>query len=287
LTGGYITEDTTVYSSGRIEVPNPYSPSNPSVFRDWRRTGHGGVTDVKFAIADSVNTFFYAISGGYGNQKGMGITYMTDFLKRFKIGEPTGFELSSESTGVIPTPSWKQEVFHDDWRLGDTYITSIGQFGFQATPLQMARATAALANGGYLISPRIIADEAIDVTTIEGINQKDIDIVLEGMRQTVTRGTAQILKTIPIQMAVKTGTAQVSVRDGINNSWIIGVYPYENPQTAFAVVLERGPNVGARSATHVVWESFKPENQDTLLPIIEEQEAPATFENFALPENAL
>lgn len=286
LEGGYITEETTVYSSGRIEVPNPYDPSNPSVFRDWRRTGHG-MTDVKFAIADSVNTFFYAISGGWGNQKGMGITYMTDFLKRFKIGEPTGFELASESTGVIPTPDWKREIFQDDWRLGDTYITSIGQFGFQATPLQMARAVAALANGGHLMAPRIIADKAIDMVNIEGIDQENVAIVLAGMRETVTRGTAQILKNLPVQMAVKTGTAQVSVRDKINNSWIVGVYPYENPQTAFAVVLERRPSEGARSAAHVVWESFKPQSQDTLLPVIQEEEQPATFENFALPENAL
>lgn len=286
LAGGYITEETTIYSSGRIEVPNPYDPGNPAVFRDWRRTGHG-MTDVKFAIADSVNTFFYAISGGWRDQKGMGITYITDYLERFKIGEPTGFELAAESVGVIPTPAWKREIFQDDWRLGDTYITSIGQFGFQTTPLQMARAIAALANDGYLIAPRIIADKAIDMTAIEGIDQKNVDIVLAGMRETVTRGTAQILKNIPVQMAVKTGTAQVSVRDGINNSWIVGVYPYENPQTAFAVVLERGPNEGARSAAHVIWESFKPQDQEALAPVQDEQEEVTTFENFALPENAL
>ena len=262
LTGDFIDENTTVYSTGRIEVPNRYDPENPAVFRDWRRSGHG-LTDVQFAIADSVNTFFYALSGGYGDQDGMGIDYMSTFLRSFHIGQPTGFALASESTGVIPTPAWKQEIFNDDWRLGDTYITSIGQFGFQTTPLQMVRAVAALGNGGYLLTPRIIADAAIGQEEIKDIDQEDVKIVLSGMRQTVTRGTAQILKNIPVDMAVKTGTAQVSVRDGINTSWIVGVYPYENPETAFAVLLERGPNVGARSAAHVIYESFRIKEQAT------------------------
>ncbi|MCB9809346.1 hypothetical protein H6776_03045 [Candidatus Nomurabacteria bacterium] len=290
LVGGYITDKTTVYSSGRIEVPNPYNPSQPSIFRDWRRSGHG-MTDVKFAIADSVNTFFYAISGGYGNQKGMGIDYMSTFLAKFKIGDPTGFRLGNEPQGVIPNPEWKEEVFHDNWRLGDTYITSIGQFGFQTTPLQLARAFAALGNGGYLVTPRIISDETLIREQISGLNQNDIDTVLAGMRQTVTRGTAQTLKTLPIDMAVKTGTAQVSVSQGINNSWIVGLYPYENPEVAFAVVLERGPNVGARAASSVIVEAFADRVPDesqydgeeaTPLPLEESEE-----ERVLLFENAL
>jgi len=296
LQEGVITQNTTVNSIGRIEVENQYNPDEPSVFRDWNRSGHG-ITDVRHAIAQSVNTFFYAISGGWENIEGMGIDTMSSYLHSFGMGQKTGIEFFSEPEGVVPTPQWKQEIFDDNWRLGDTYITSIGQFGFQVTPLGMARATAALANGGSLIAPHIITEapvssgsgarinlavdapsEAIPDTNptdtdvnngevsnekndefvqydIDNISQKYYQIIHEGMRDTVLKGTARNLKELPIDIAAKTGTAQVSVAEKINNSWIIGFYPYDDPEYAVAIVMERGPAETMQGA-NVALESY-------------------------------
>lgn len=267
LAEGVIDQTTTIMSIGRIEVPNPYDPDNPSIFRDWRREGHG-MANVEFAIADSVNTFFYAISGGYGDQEGIGIDAIASFLDRFAIAQPTGFEMGGEAQGVIPTPAWKRKVFDDAWRLGDTYITSIGQFGFQVTPLQMVRGVGVIANDGYLVTPRILEETPVEKKPVLDLDFDDMELVRSGMRQTVTRGTAQQLKTLGTQFAVKTGTAQVSVREGTVNSWVVGMYPYENPEVAFAIVLERGPNEGARSAASVVRQAFS--DQDSLYQDIED-----------------
>ena len=91
-------------------------------------------------------------------QAGLGITKMAANYRRFGIGSLTGINLAQEQTGVVPDPAWKQAVFDDDWRLGDTYFTAIGQFGFLTTPIQMLRAYAALANGGYLVEPHVQKD---------------------------------------------------------------------------------------------------------------------------------
>lgn len=247
-----ITEDTTIFSSGRIEIPNRFNPSNSSIFRDWRREGHG-ITDVRFAIADSVNTFFYAIGGGFQNQSGLGITKIEQYMRAFSISEPTGIDFGNESTGTIPSPSWKERIFDDGtWRLGDTYITSIGQFGFQVTPLQMTRAVAALANKGTLVQPILIPGESRTSPVQPEISDTDYQIVLSGMRDTVTKGTARNIDLPYIDMAAKTGTAQVGRDNEFYNSWIVGFFPYENPQYAYSIVMERAPSENDGSASRAM-----------------------------------
>lgn len=250
LTEGVITENTHVLSTGKIEVPSPYDPEIVSTFRDWREDGHGNV-EITFAIADSVNTFFYAIGGGYKNQKGIGINLIHSYMKKFGFGTPTGIEFGSERSGVIPNPQWKKEVFKDSWRLGDTYITSIGQFGFQVTPLQVARGMAALANGGSLVQPRIFGKTPVVSKKIEGIDEKYYATILKGLRRTVTEGTAKSLNIKSVEVAAKTGTAQVG-NNKYTNSWVTGFFPYENPRYAFTVVMERGPKDDAISASWVM-----------------------------------
>src|SRR3989344_5533171 len=134
-----------IVSTGEIVIPNPYNPSNPAHFTDWR--AHGVMT-MREAIAFSSNVYFYIIGGGYGDQKGLGITKMAEYFRLFGLGSLTGINIAQEQAGVVPDPAWKQEVFEDDWRLGDTYFTAIGQFGFLTTPIQMLRAYSAIANGG-------------------------------------------------------------------------------------------------------------------------------------------
>lgn len=251
LDKGVITQTTKILSTGSIEVPNRYDPDNPATFRDWRPEGHGNV-DIRRAIADSVNTFFYAISGGYRNQEGIGIDAINTYVEAFGFGRSTSLGLSSEPDGVVPSPEWKESVFGDSWRLGDTYITSIGQFGFQVTPLQVARAIAAVANSGLVLRPHIVSTEPLSIEHAIRIKPEHFATIQSGMRDTVTEGTAQTLNFSSVHVAAKTGTAQVGVGNTYTNSWSTGFFPYEDPQYAFAVVMERGPKDDARSASWVM-----------------------------------
>lgn len=250
---GIITKDTKILSTGKIEVPNRFDPKNPSIFRDWRRTGHG-LTDVRFALADSVNTFFYILGGGDSTRKGLGIENIEKYTRMFGIAEPTGIDFGNELKGVIPNPEWKQKTFEDGtWRIGDTYITSIGQFGFQVTPIQMARAIAGIANDGFLLKPLLVKNEKIEKIKIsENIAREDFDVIQAGLRDTVTKGTAKIVNVPYLEIAAKTGTAEVGVNNEFYNSWIIGFFPYENPQYAFALVMERAPDSSTGSAAQAM-----------------------------------
>lgn len=239
LQEGIISPEKQIFSPGYISIPNPYDPSNPTIVKDWR--AHGW-TDMRRAIAVSSDVYFFAIGGGYEDQKGLGITKLDTYARHFGLGTETGFDMPGEATGVIPTPEWKAEKFDgDEWRLGDTYNTSIGQYGFQVTPLQMVRAVAAIANGGDLLQPHIIASTT-PVATPVGIDAKYLKIIREGMRQAAEPGgTAQALAGLSIQMGGKTGTAELGAHNEFMNSWVVGFWPYENPRYAFATVLEKAP----------------------------------------------
>jgi len=252
-----------IYSNGSISVPNPYSPGNPTVFKDWR--AHGPMT-MQDAIAYSSNVYFYTIGGGFEAQKGLGISKINKYMKFFGFGEKTGIALSGEQAGTVPSPEWKEEVFGDDWRLGDTYHTSIGQFGFQTTPIQMLRAYAALANGGTLVTPHIILGEKREGTDLK-LNERNLNIVLGGMRKTVIQdgGTARALQRNDVEIAAKSGTAEVGEGNAFVNSWIAGFFPYDEPRYAFILFMEHGPRsntVGAGSVMGKVFDwmaEYRPE----------------------------
>lgn len=238
LAEGVISPEKEIQSTGSISIPHPYVDDAFSVFRDWK--AHGWV-DMRDALAVSSNVYFYEIGGGFEDQKGLGIERIAEYMRRFGFAESTDLAISSEPTGTIPTPAWKAETFEDGtWRVGDTYNTAIGQYGFQVTPLQAARAIAAVANGGTLVAPQLKRGAAAEMRDI-GISKDALAIVREGMRQAVTEGTAQAVSNTHATMAAKTGTAQVGARNESMNSWIIGFFPYENPRYAFAVVMEEAP----------------------------------------------
>lgn len=239
---GLISPEKKILSTGSISIPNPYFPDKPSIFKDWKAHGY---VDMRRALAVSSDVYFYAIGGGYQDQKGLGIAKIDEYARTFGFGAISGFVLGGEEEGTIPTPDWKKEVFDDEWRLGDTYNTAIGQYGFQVTPLQVVRYAAALANGGKLLTPCLISGSKVSpcyqAQTV-GLSDAHLQIVREGMRASVTDGgTAAALNIGGISLAGKTGTAQVGVRNQYMNSWAIGFWPYENPKYAFAVVLEKGP----------------------------------------------
>lgn len=254
LVENVISPFKTIFSNGKIEIPNPYFKDKKTVFND-----HGvfGYVDMKKAIAVSSDVYFYEIGGGYQDQKGLGIVNIDKYVKNFGISQKTGIDLTGEKEGNIPTPEWKALKFKGEpWRLGDTYNTSIGQYGFQVTPIQMVRAVASIANGGTLVTPHIVVGDTAreNQKTKLPINPEAMKVVKEGMRMAVTEGTATALNLPGIQVAAKSGTAQLGVGNTNTNSWIIGFFPYENPKYAFVVLMERGPKAASGNATRVASE---------------------------------
>lgn len=255
LNEGIITPTKQILSTGSITVPNQYDPSKPSVFGDWKVHGW---TDMRRALAVSSDTYFYSIGGGYGDQKGLGISVLDKYFLLFGLTEKTGIDLSGEVTGVIATPEWKKKNFNgDDWRLGDTYITSIGQYGTQITPLNAARFIATIANGGNLLKTSILlgGNENPIERKIE-LSRGDLRVVRDGMREAVTYGTSVGLNVPYVKIAAKTGTAEVGSTKSYVNSWSVGFFPFENPRYAWAVVMEKGPSANIFGATSVVRQFF-------------------------------
>jgi penicillin-binding protein 2 len=220
-------------------VPNPYDPKHPSIFKDWRVNGDMTVRD---AIAVSSDVFFYEVGGGYQSQPGIGIANIDKYLSLFGFGAKTGLQGFTEPKGVISSIAWKEANFPGDpWRLGDTYHTAIGQYGTQITPLQAVREVAAVANSGKLLTPSLLASSTPQFTQLN-LPAQNFEVVREGMREGVTQGIAGAVNFDFVHVAAKTGTAQVGVNNEYQNSWMIGFWPYENPEYAYAVVMEKGPS---------------------------------------------
>jgi penicillin-binding protein 2 len=242
--------NSTIVSTGQLIVPNRFNPSQPGIFRDWR--AHG-VMNMRQAIAFSSNVYFYITGGGYGDQKGLGITKMYEYYRLFGFGSTTGITIASEQTGIVPNPLWKREVFDDDWRLGDTYFTSIGQYGFLTTPLQVLRGYAALANGSYLVTPHVLLGEQGEKVPLQ-LNREHLRVVQEGMRMAVNYpgGTARSLERQDVAIAAKSGTAEIGANNAYVNSWAAGYWPYENPKYAFVLMMDKAPRSNALGATRIM-----------------------------------
>lgn len=252
LAEGVIDPYTKILSTGSISIPNPYFPDQKTVFKDWRVNGW---TDMAEAIAVSSDIYFYEIGGGFEDQKGLGIAKIEKYSKLFGFDEKTGVDLPDEKEGIIPSPEWKEKNFKGDpWRIGNTYHTSIGQYGFQVTPMEMVRAIGAIANRGTLLTPHyVLGDiEKEKRVTVLDFKQEYYDVIHKGMRQAVTEGTATSLNVPYVEVAVKTGTAQLGVAKNKVNSWVVGFFPYENPKYAFTVMMEAGPTVNSVNASTIM-----------------------------------
>lgn len=237
-----ITETTSFLSNGGLRIGEWFFP-------DWKGGGHG-TTNVRKALAESVNTFFYYIGGGYGDFKGLGLSGLVKYSRLFGLGELTGIDLHGERKGFVPTQAWKEETKHEPWYIGDTYHFSIGQGDVIVTPLQVANYTAAIANGGTLYQPhlvskildtnnKVVKDVSPKIIRSNFIDSNNMQIVREGMRQTITAGSARSLSIVPVPVAGKTGTAQWSTKKG-PHAWFIGFAPYEKPELAITVLVEEG-----------------------------------------------
>jgi penicillin-binding protein 2 len=237
-----ISEHTSFLSNGGLRIGQWFFP-------DWRAGGHG-MTNVKKAIAESVNTFFYYIGGGYQDFVGLGVDRLGEYMRLFGMGEKSGIDLNGEAKGLVPTRERKEKLKNEAWYIGDTYHISIGQGDVLVSPLQVANFTSAIANSGILFKPslvRALLDEDNNIVRLiepeiirQGfIDQYNLQIVREGMRQTVTEGSARSLLSLPVSSAGKTGTAQwSSLRD--NHAWFTAFAPYENPELVITVLVEEG-----------------------------------------------
>ena len=147
----------------------------------------------------------------------------------------------SGAEGVVPSPEWKIKTFNGEtWRLGNTYHTAIGQYGFQSSPIQIVRAMSAIASKGTLRDPSIIKGESGNVVRTIDIPQSYFTIIHEGMRTGAVTGTGKALNVPYVEFATKTGTAELGVAKDNVNSWVTGFFPYKTPKYAFAIVMEKG-----------------------------------------------
>lgn len=227
-----------IQSTGSITVQNQYNPKLQTVFRDWK--AHGWV-DMRQAIAVSSDVYFYAIGGGYKDQPGLGIARIEKYMKQFGFGSKIENDYFAGPNGTVPNPEWKKLNFDGEvWTLGNTYHTSIGQYGFQTSVMQMARAISSIVNDGLLRDPSIVKDQPGEVVRQIDIPESAFKIVKEGMRLGVTEGTGKSLNVKYVEMATKSGTAELGVSKDNVNSWMTGFFPYSKPRYAFAVLMERG-----------------------------------------------
>lgn len=239
-------------------------------FGDWKAHGF---TDIRHAIAVSSDVYFYSVGGGYGDVSGLGMERMKRYESLFGYGSELGIDIPGEKDGFLPDPEWKQERFHERWYIGDDYHAAIGQGYVLATPLQVLDSIATVANGGTLWKPHLVgkirkpdgADEQIEPQAIhkEVVSSSILRTVREGMRLTVTEGTAQSLRDLPVEVAGKTGTAQFgSGKD--THGWFVSFAPYENPEIALVILVEGQDEEGynAVPVTKKVYEWYFGKNKE-------------------------
>jgi len=253
-----ISPDKQIDCGAYLEVKNKYDPSIVYRFND----NHvHGMTDMRKAIAESANVYFYTIGGGFGSQQGLGPSRIKKYLQLFGWATPTNIDLPGESNGFIPDPAWKKQQFagtaDQTWGDGDTYNMSIGQGFIGITPLQVAAGYAAIANGGTLYQPQMVQkivdnqrktvqDKPPIVVRKDFIDPQNLLVVQEGMRHCVNGSNAPlasalILNSLGIPMAAKTGTAQLRKGpDGkdLMNSWVTVYAPYDHPQIVLTIMME-------------------------------------------------
>lgn len=242
-------------------------PNSTHQFRDWKHGGHG-LVDMRRAIAQSCDTYFYKLAFD------MGIDRMHDYLAKFGFGEKTGIDLEGESPGLLPSRDWKQRRWKKAWYPGETVIAGIGQGYHLTTPLQLATATAMLANGGRRIEPRLVQAVRDPLTHVWqplpvkvdeqlAIKPEDLAVVRQGMLDAMRPGgTASAAAAgAPYTIAGKTGTAQVvGIRQGArydagslslknrDHALFIAYAPAEKPTIVVAVMVENGGHGGSTAA---------------------------------------
>jgi penicillin-binding protein 2 len=221
-------------------------------FRCWRRSGHGTV-DLERSLEVSCDSFYYLLG------QRLGIEGIARWLTLFGFEQPTGIGIGPEATGLIGTPEWSRRVRGTPWYPGEAVSVSIGQGPLLVTPLQLARAYAALANGGTLVTP-YVAEPSPDPTGVDlGLDAEALARIVEGLRLVThgKEGTARSLARLPV--AGKTGTSQVArLQEGVDvedlpphlrhHAWFVAWAPLDRPRLVVAVIVEHGGGGGSVAA---------------------------------------
>jgi penicillin-binding protein 2 len=244
-----------------------YLPGSSRQYRDWKAGGHGSVNMFK-AIQMSCDTYFYGLATE------MGIDNISAFLVRFGFGKKTGIDLEGETSGLLPSQEWKRKRYQQIWYPGDTVSVGIGQGYTLVTPLQLAVATATLANNGVAYKPHLVKEVqsprnsenrfiAKDPLYDLAIAPKNLDLVRRAMVAVTQPGGTAVFASLgaPYQIAGKTGTAQVvAMKQGEkydakkiderhrDHAWFIAYAPAENPRIALAILAENGGHGGGTAA---------------------------------------
>ncbi|MEY3788904.1 MAG: penicillin-binding protein 2 [Pseudomonadota bacterium] len=256
-----INPEQKLYCPGYYQIPGVTHK-----YRDWKKGGHGSV-DLNQAITESCDVYFYRLAAT------LGIDNMYSFLQKFGFGEKTGIDLMGEKSGLLPSREWKREQKNQAWYPGETLITGIGQGYLQVTPVQLARATATLANKGKVVTPFLV-NKIVNVqgtrpgvesgNNIIPLTPSNVNSVIDAMINVVhsAHGTAKgINKDISYQIAGKTGTAQVmGIKQGAkynennidfkfrDHALFVSFAPANDPKIAVAVVVENGGHGGSVAA---------------------------------------
>lgn len=253
LQEGVATTSTRIISRGNISVANQYDPRVRYYFYEWTASGLG-LLDFYRAVSLSSDIYFYYLAGGFEDFKGLGPDRLANYARRYGLGQLTRIDLPGESGGVVPDPKWKEATFGEEWLTGDSYNYGIGQGFTLVTPLQMARAVSALANGGDVLQPRVVREvrdaQGRLLRSYDRVVQKRLEISpahLEafriGMRQAVEWGTATPAQVPGVSVAGKTGTAEFGTPAGRiyeTHGWFMGFAPADNPEIAVVVFSHQG-----------------------------------------------
>jgi penicillin-binding protein 2 len=253
LEEGVITPSTTFFCPGSFKVAG-------TTFNCWFPSGHGSVSLVP-AITESCDVYFYNVGYAFYQRQG---TELEDWAKRLGMGKLTGVDIPGELVGRVPTPAWRKQYFTDPidklWKPGDSINLAIGQGNLEATPLQLAVTYAAIANGGYLVTPHLglkvvtpQGDPVRDLSTQKpkkiNINASTLDVVNRGLRDAASSasGTSSaVFGQYPVAVAGKTGTAQVAGQS--DYAWYASYAPADDPKYVVVVMIEQGGHGGVAAA---------------------------------------
>jgi len=242
LESGIISRGSTFYCPGFLQIGN-------RKFYDWKREGHGtlGIVDV---IGKSSDVALYRIG------LDMGLLNLRHYYREFGFGKPTGIDLPQEAGGLVPSAEWKREHYSGErynevdriWYDGDTANLAIGQGYMLATPLQVLVMVNTIANDGLTAKPTLLkgtkSSVGVDLARralpqAHGFDRENLDLIKRGMRRAaLLGGTAEDLRTLPVPVAGKTGTAEVWM--GEPHSWFVGYFPSDDPQVSFVIFIENG-----------------------------------------------
>ncbi|MAG44635.1 penicillin-binding protein 2 [bacterium] len=251
-----------INDNGYIKIANPYDPGVIYTFSEIR--AHHRI-NMPWAIANSCNVYFYTISGGYKDIKGLGIKNIKKYAEYFGLNNFLGIDLPGETNGLIPDKSWKKRVKSENWYIGDTYNSGIGQGDITATPLQVAMYTSVIANNGTLYQPqilnKIVDNNKLSTDLTEKIIRKNfidlenLKIIQDGMEKINQVGFGLKLQDLPITVAGKTGTSQFG-NENKTHAWFTSYAPAEKPEIVITILMEQG-GFGSSGALPVAKNIYK------------------------------